>query len=132
MDAFKDEEGKDRCDFDFSNAFDIQLAGTAEDLTKIVRIIRRNGWELISSRPRAGDAIWGAYFSKSGCPKVWLYFSSTVCKRVKVGTRMVEEDIYETRCTDQLSDAAVESSEPTPRQEKVVDEILNSSEGAPF
>jgi hypothetical protein len=32
--------------------------------------------------------------------RIWLAFSSTVCRRVKIGTKTVEQDVYETVCDE--------------------------------
>lgn len=49
------------------------------------------------------------FYEKRDCELRWyLSFSSSVCRRVKVGTRTVEQDVYETVCDEiTMPEAAV-------------------------
>lgn len=83
----------------FTTNFDIQFSGDAHKLAAVVRILRTSGFTSLSAKPKEGDTTWSAFYRHPACAiEVWLYFTSTVCQRVKVGTRLVEQDIYETRC----------------------------------
>jgi len=84
-----------------SNEVDLRFAGDAQKLAAVVRVLRTAGFTTTAERPKQGDTTWHAYYEHPNCAtRVWLYFTSSVCKRVKVGTKMVEQDVYETRCDD--------------------------------
>lgn len=87
-----------RVSFD-SQTLDISITGTKHDLEAVWRELRKMGFESPDNRPKATDPSFTGYFKRQidGC-KVYLFFSSTVCRRVKTGTRMVEQDVYETVC----------------------------------
>jgi hypothetical protein len=83
---------------DFVNScIDIHSAGTAGDLAKIFRVLKKAGWDgpkaeeksaSYSGFWKADDADW----------QIWVSFTSTMCKRVQVGTKLVEQPIYEVVC----------------------------------
>lgn len=80
---------------------DLSFAGDAHKLASVVRILRTSGFTTLGERPKKGDTAWHAYFEHPECAtKLWLYFTSSVCKRVKTGTQMVEQDVYEVQCGD--------------------------------
>ena len=77
----------------------IPFTGNAEKLAHVVRILRTAGFATKSDRPKLGDYGWYAFFDKSETnTHVFLSFTSSVCKRKKVGTVMVEQPVYETVC----------------------------------
>lgn len=52
-------------------------------------------------RPVPNDPSYNTYFDSedpNSAFQVWFSFSSTSCRRVKVGTEMKEVDVYETVC----------------------------------
>jgi hypothetical protein len=84
----------------------ISLTGDKHVLAAAFKALRARGLNT-SSRPEKGQSTYSAFFHPEGdslndC-MVWLSFSSTQCRRVKVGTRTktVEEDVYETVCDEQ-------------------------------
>lgn len=80
---------------------DLSFTGDAKKLAAVVTILRGSGFNTNAERPKKGDTCWHAYYAHPDCEtKVWLYFTSSVCVRVKVGTKMVEQDVFETRCGD--------------------------------
>jgi hypothetical protein len=84
-----------------SSEIDVRFAGDAHKLASVVRILRTSGFNTDAARPKQGDTSWSAFYTHPDCgTKLYLYFSSSVCKRVKVGTKMVEQDVYETQCGD--------------------------------
>lgn len=84
-----------------SNDINLSFAGDAHKLASVVRILRTSGFNTTAERPKKGDTTWHAYYEHPDCAtRVWLYFTSSVCKRVKVGTQMVEQDVYEVQCGD--------------------------------
>lgn len=87
-------------DLDISNgSVDISYSGGKQVLTGIFTALRGLGYEP-GSRPK--DEKLSSFTCYWDHPKYkmrfWLTFSSTMCKRVKVGSKMVKQDIYETVC----------------------------------
>ena len=78
---------------------DLSIAGTKETLETIFKIFRNRGYAP-SDRPDEDDRVGFSCFWNHPdfeC-RWWLSFTSTVCHRVQVGTKMVEQPIYEVRC----------------------------------
>lgn len=77
------------------------FSGDAKKLAAVVRILRTSGWSTSSTKPKKGDTSWFARFIHAETQMtIWFNFTSSVCRRVKVGTRMEEVAIYETQCGD--------------------------------
>jgi hypothetical protein len=76
----------------------LRFSGDAAKLAAVVRVLRRGGWEFRDSRPAANQPEWCGRMYREGTPSVWIFFTSTVCRRVQVGTQTVEQPIYETIC----------------------------------
>lgn len=83
---------KDQC-------IDIGFTGDQERMNTIWKLLRANGWKP-DYRPQKDKptASFCSYWHKEGELPIWFSFSSTVCKQVQVGTRMVEQPIYEVTC----------------------------------
>lgn len=100
IEAALDDAFGDRLTLGFVGSFDVSLTGNKEDLNTLFRILRAEGWEP-SSRPEEPASYWSSFWHKEGLNLlVWTSFSSTVCKRVKIGTETKEVDIYEVRCDE--------------------------------
>ena len=85
----------------FPNSLDFHFSGDKALLNRIWHIMRSNGWEATREPPEANATSWNGFWEKPGATvKVWISFTSTVCKRVQVGTQMVEQPIYEVRCEE--------------------------------
>jgi hypothetical protein len=81
--------------------FAIYFSGDKEKLASVLRIVRVGGWQTESARPKKGDTTWSAFFDrKDTTVRIYFHFSSTVCKRVKIGTKTVRQDVYEVQCGD--------------------------------
>lgn len=81
----------------------IHLTGDKHQLNAAFALLRRRGYEP-SSRPEPKSSVYNTYFTKDGQPGlVFFNFSSTQCRRVKIGTRTheVTEDVYEIVCDEQ-------------------------------
>lgn len=81
----------------------LSVTGDKHKLNAVFGMLRRHGWQT-ATRPEKGQSQYNAFFYKGGhSGSVYLSFSSTQCRRVKVGTRTKEitEDIYETVCDEQ-------------------------------
>lgn len=94
----------------------LSFTGNGERLKTVWAELRRNGYEP-AFRPKKGENNFSTFFEQEECSRIWFSFSSTVCKRVQVGTRTVEQPIYETRC-DELPELEGPSQEVS-----VVDEV---------
>lgn len=86
-------------------SFDINFSGNKARLDQIWNLVRTTGYEFDGSkedRPQANKSYWSGWFSYKDAElpyaRMYMSFSSTICKQVKVGTKMEEVDIYETRC----------------------------------
>jgi hypothetical protein len=87
--------GRMDCDADDINFY---VTGAAPALKEIYRTFRKLGYDP-SKRPGVKpESTFTCYFTQTDKPTFYLSFSSTVCKRVKVGTKTVEQDIYEVVC----------------------------------
>ena len=94
-----------------SSDIDVCFSGDAHKLAQVVRILRAAGMQTRGSRPKPGDTSWSAFYTHPDCStQLWLNFTSSVCVRVKVGTKLVEQDIYEVRC----GEIAIDDALPAP------------------
>lgn len=95
----------------YVDSFDLNVlfTGSQQALQKAFKILRSKGF-VPDERPKEKDTKFHTYFRHPDGASVWLSFSSSVCVRVQVGTRTVEEPIYEIQC-----------EEPTPVVAAVVD-----------
>lgn len=85
---------------EYSDSFDVSLAGDARALARVWGALRRAGYSP-RTRPEKGQSGYTSFWDHAEPDRVtkfYLSFSSTVCRRVKVGTRMVEQDVYENVC----------------------------------
>ena len=85
--------------YDGITALDLRVAGDHHVFKGTWSALRKMGYK--TSMPVKDDkfASWSAYFHKEGSDlSVWLSFASTKCTRKKVGTKMVEQDVYEVVC----------------------------------
>jgi hypothetical protein len=81
-----------------STSLDISYAGDKLVMQGIFKAFRKLGY-VSTKRPDANESAFTCYWSHTDSDmRIWLRFSSTVCKRVKIGTKMEEVDVYETRC----------------------------------
>lgn len=76
---------------------DISITGDKHVLQAIFGAFRKLGYQT-SKRPLKNDSYFYCRWEKEGKPTFYFTFSSTVCKRVKVGTKMVEQDVFENVC----------------------------------
>lgn len=76
----------------------LSFTGDGPKLTAVWKLLRQCGYNS-NDRPKKGDTTFYSFWSgPEGVAKIFLNFSSTVCRRVQVGTKMVETPIYETQC----------------------------------
>ena len=85
-----------RCVMDVGSV-DISVSGD-KAMVKLVWNKLRNRGYVTELNPAENEVHFSGWWYKEDHPRIWLSFSSTVCTRVKVGTKMVEQDIYEVVC----------------------------------
>jgi hypothetical protein len=98
-----------------SSSIDLQFTGTADLLAKVWVVLRRHGFKP-GNRPKAGEPSYSTYWTPRAQPEgmasIWMYFTSSVCKRVQTGTKMVETPVYETQCGELLPTVLEDSPAP--------------------
>lgn len=75
----------------------LRFSGDGEKLKTVWGILRRAGFNT-RQRPEKGDTGFNAFWSREGFSELFMCFSSSLCRRVKVGTKLVEQDVFETQC----------------------------------
>ena len=80
---------------------DVSVCGDKLALNAVWGIFRKLGY-IADSNPNENEPTFTTWFEPEDDNQVkfWLSFSSTVCKRVKVGTETVERDLYAVQCDD--------------------------------
>ena len=89
---------------DWQCCLDLNYTGDIEVLKALFHTFRTLGYEP-NARPEDPNApTFCTHFRNPNHPEIrwWLNFSSTMCKRVKVGTEMVERDVYEIKCVKDI------------------------------
>lgn len=87
---------------DFPNSIDFGFTGDKTLLNEVFKQLRRLGWNT-QFRLGENDIAYSAFWSHDKSEvRIWISFTSTQCRRVKVGTKTVEVDVYETRCNDDM------------------------------
>lgn len=85
----------------------VSAYGDKKRLAEVVRVLRTRGWNT-ETKPEEKSPEYKATFTVEATeyapfpPKgsVYLMFTSSVCRRVKTGTKMVEQDVFEVQCGD--------------------------------
>lgn len=77
----------------------IHISGDKDSLIRSFRILRGAGFKTDSPPPRKGENQWVSTWIAPNCPmSIYFNFTSTICRRVQTGTKMVEQAVYETVC----------------------------------
>lgn len=76
---------------------DLSFTGDGAKLGEVWKALRQAGYTT-NCRPKKGDSTFYTHWFLEGYSTIWMNFSSSVCRRVKVGTKMVEQDVYEVQC----------------------------------
>lgn len=84
-----------------ANSYNISITGTRADLDIMFGVLRRAGLKP-NKRPQEKESYYATFwdFPDAEYEYVWVYFSSTSCKRVQVRTELQEVPVYETVCED--------------------------------
>jgi hypothetical protein len=83
-----------------SVSVDIRFSGPRKMLNDVFGILRKYGFKP-DKRPKEGETSYSGFFHDEVGRAFYLSFSSTSCRRVQVGTKTVEQPIYETVCDDE-------------------------------
>lgn len=82
------------------------LTGDVHKLVDAIRALRTNGFKS-DSKPERKKPDFVAYYAHPDTKvNVLLSFSSSVCRRVKVGTKTETVDVYEVQCGESEEFAA--------------------------
>lgn len=79
----------------------VDVSGDAHTITAVIRALRTSGFKAEGfTPPKKNTSSFSVFFTQEEAPytQVYLTFCSTVCKVVQVGTKMVEQPVYETVC----------------------------------
>lgn len=82
-----------------SGDINISFTGTGTRLGEVWGLLRRNGYASVS-RPRKGEPTFYAHWRKDDFSTIFMSFSSSVCRRVQVGTKTETVPVYEVQCGD--------------------------------
>lgn len=84
--------------FNLDNSYiTVSFTGDGDKLTAVWRALRRYHYNT-TARPVKGDTTFNAFWSRDGQAEIFMMFSSSMCRRVQVGTKTVEVPVYETQC----------------------------------
>ncbi len=81
-----------------STGYNVNITGSRADLDVMFGVLRRAGLTP-DSRPVEKHSNYSTYWRTEGF-RVWVWFTSTSCKRVQVGTKVEEVPVYETVCEE--------------------------------
>lgn len=87
----------------------IYVKGGEHELAAVFRVLRRHKF-VTYERPEPNATYYnGIFYASPYDPNSWevhtggsllISFASTVCHRVKIGTKTIEVDVYETHCKE--------------------------------
>ena len=80
--------------------FNLAVAGDRHEFAAAIRALRVNGFKTDDAPPAKNAPSWSGHFKHITGARMYLSFTSRACRRVKVGTRTIEEDVYETVCDE--------------------------------
>jgi hypothetical protein len=84
---------------DLHGSINVQISGDKDCFVKCWKLWRELGIRL--DPPEKGATQISQVHEWNGL-RFWFWFTSTVCKRVAIGTKMVPQTIYETQCGEGL------------------------------
>lgn len=81
------------------NSIDLDFSGDKHALKLIFHKLRDAGYKPDDRPTDENISNHSTYWRKEGVEfKMYIRFASTTCRRVKIGTKLVEQDVYETVC----------------------------------
>lgn len=81
------------------SSWDLTVTGNCNTRTLVLAVFQTHGYKPMFE-PKDGESYYSTWMLHENRDRFWFSFANTACERVKVGTKMVEQDVYETRCTD--------------------------------
>lgn len=78
--------------------YNVSVTGSRADLDILFGVLRRLGLTP-DSRPAEKDTSYCTFWRMEGF-RLWVWFTSTSCKRVQVGTELKEVPVYDTVCEE--------------------------------
>ena len=82
-----------------ADSIDLHVSGTLTELKECFRAFRKLGYEPSDRPDEPKMHNFSTYFKNpQKTVRFWLNFTSTICVRKKIGTKMVETSVYETVC----------------------------------
>jgi hypothetical protein len=82
----------------YSDSMMASITGDVHQLTDAIRALRTGGYKADIKPERKSSSFCARYAHKTSNVGIYLNFSSSVCRRVKVGTKTETVDVYEVRC----------------------------------
>lgn len=89
------------CQLSYPNSVDVRLIGDKHQLLSLLRILNRYGFKT-KKIEKGQNEYYESFVVPDSDLGLWIHFTSTVCRRVKIGTKMVEQDVYEVVCDEQM------------------------------
>jgi hypothetical protein len=83
-----------------SGSYNINITGSRADLDIMFGLLRRAGLSPTRRPEEKSATYYAAWHAEDYSLSVWVFFSSTSCKRVQVGTKTEEVPVYETVCEE--------------------------------
>lgn len=94
------ENGIGECRMTYTS-LDISLTGSYGLLLGVITQLEEMGYALTLQLPEKTQTYFGAFMRRSpDIAPVYIAWSNSYCERVQVGTEMVEQPVYEVRCSD--------------------------------
>lgn len=81
-----------------SYIYNVSITGSRADLEVMFGVLRREDLTP-DARPVEKQAGYCTYWRAEGF-KIWVWFESTSCKRVQVGTELKQVPVYDTVCEE--------------------------------
>ena len=81
-----------------SSCLHLNVTGDKHKLEAIWSALRKLGYEPPAERPKANTPQFSGHFHHVSGATVFLYFTSTSCRVVRTGSKMVEAPVYEVVC----------------------------------
>lgn len=80
----------------------LSITGDKHDLAALFSVLRRHGFNSLD-RPQAGQTSYSSYWTNKNYEiDIHIMFTSTVCRRVQVGTKIQEVPVYDIICDEQV------------------------------
>lgn len=99
------------------------ITGNRDKLVKVIRALRTSGLKSYLHPKEGSPEFRALYESDDKALHVYLTFTSTVCKRIKIGTKTETVDVYEVQCGEEPIDESTAEPEVAPEVKTEADDI---------